>query len=67
MWWAWQMGVGGRGNIEPGNSWTDLNQIWHVGSPQHRKDYKLCGYMVGVAGERGMGVRGRGNFDPGNR
>ncbi len=29
--------------------------------------YTPCGYVVGVAGERGMALGGRGNIYPGNR
>ncbi len=61
------MGVGGRGNTDSGNRWMDLNQIWHESSPHPQERYRLCGAVVGVAGERGMGVGGRGNINPGNR
>ncbi len=60
------MDVGGRGNFDPGNRWRDLGQIWHGASPHTREGYRLCDYVVGVAGGRGMGVSGRGNIDPGN-
>ncbi len=36
------MGVGGRGNIDPGNRCRDLDQIWHGGSPYPQEDYRLC-------------------------
>ncbi len=26
------MAVGGRGSIDPGNRWRDVDQIWHGGS-----------------------------------
>ncbi len=61
------MGVGGRANIDPGNRWRDLDQIWHGGSPELQEGFRLCGYVIGVAGGRVMGVSGRGNFNPGNR
>ncbi len=32
----------------------------------HTPEY-IIGYVVGVAGGRGMVVSGRGNIDPGNR
>ncbi len=41
--------MGGRGNIDPGNRWRDLDQIWHGGSPHPQDGYRLCGYVVGVA------------------
>ncbi len=60
------MGVSGRGNINPGNRGRDLYQIWHGGSPHTWESFRLCGYVVGVAGGRLMGVGGRANIDPGN-
>ncbi len=41
--------VSGRGNIDPGNRWRKLDQIWHGGSPHIPEGYRLCGYVVGVA------------------
>ncbi len=105
------MGVGGRGNFDPGNRWTKfgmevplaprkvtgyvsmrwawqvvvawarvgvtiltratVREIWTKSGmeiPHTLRDgYRLCCYVVGVAGGRGMDVGGRGNFDPGNR
>ncbi len=58
------MSVGGRGNIDLGNRWRDLDQIWHEGTIHIQEGYRLCGYAVGAAGGRGMGVCGRGNIDP---
>ncbi len=38
-----RMGVGGRGIIDPGNRWRDLDQIWNGDSPHPREGYRLCG------------------------
>ncbi len=54
------MGVGERANIDPGNRWRDLDQIFYAGSQHPREGYRLYG-------GRGMGVIGRGNINPGNR
>ncbi len=53
------MGVGGPANIDPGNRWRELDQIFHGGSQHPREGYRLYD-------GRGMGERGRGIMNPGN-
>ena len=61
------VGVRWEGNIDTGNRWSDLDQIWHAGSTHARECYRLCVYVMGAARGRGMGVDGRANIDLGNR
>ncbi len=56
------MCVGGRANIDPGNRWRDLNQIWYGLSLHIQEGYKLCGYVVGVAWAL-VGVMGNSRSD----
>ncbi len=45
--------AGGRGMGVAINCCWDLHQFWHGGSALSRERFRLCGFVVGVAGGRG--------------
>ncbi len=54
------VGVGVRADIDPGNYWRDLDEIFHRVCQHAREGYRLYGGRV-------MGVSGRGTINSGNR